>query len=108
MYIQKENIDNEIFTKKVILLNKLYYIITHQIWTYKNMSDLDNLINRFTDLSDSLKKPKDEDILCQYCSSVIHYNEQFCSSCKKYIELGNKTVKVLPVPGTLQTWISPP
>ena len=40
-----------------------------------------------------LKKPKDEDILCQYCSSVIHYNEQYCSSCKKYIELGNKTVK---------------
>ena len=40
-----------------------------------------------------LKKPKDEDIVCQYCSTVIHYNEQFCSSCKKYIELGNKTVK---------------
>ena len=60
MYIQKENIDNEIFTKKVILLNKLYYIITHQIWTYKNMSDLDNLIDRFTDLSDSIKEPKDE------------------------------------------------
>ena len=60
MYIQKENIDNEIFTKKVILLNKLYYIITHQIWTYKNMSDLDNLIDRFTDLSDSIRKPKSE------------------------------------------------
>ena len=60
MYIQKENIDNEIFTKKVILLNKLYYIITHQIWTYRNMSDLDNLIDRFTQLSDSIRKPKDE------------------------------------------------
>jgi len=60
MYIQKENIDNEIFTKKVILLNKLYYIITHQIWTYKNMSDFDNLIDRFTDLSDSIRKPKSE------------------------------------------------
>lgn len=60
MYIQKPNLDNDIFTKKVILLNKLYYIITHQIWTYKNMSDLDNLIDRFTHLSDSIKKPKDE------------------------------------------------
>ena len=59
MYIQKPNIDNDIFTKKVILLNKLYYIITHQIWTYRNMNDLDNLINRFTDLSDSIKQPKD-------------------------------------------------
>jgi hypothetical protein len=27
------------------------------------MNDLDNLINRFTDLSDSLKKPKDEEML---------------------------------------------
>jgi hypothetical protein len=63
MDIQKGNIDNDIFSKKVILLNKLYYIITHQIWTFRNMSDLDNLINRFTDLSDSLKKPKDEEML---------------------------------------------
>jgi hypothetical protein len=63
MNIQKGNIDNDIFTKKVILLNKLYYIITHQIWTFRNMNDLDNLINRFTDLSDSLKKPKDEEML---------------------------------------------
>ena len=63
MDIQKGNIDNDIFAKKVILLNKLYYIITHQIWTFRNMNDLDNLINRFTDLSDSLKKPKDEEML---------------------------------------------
>jgi hypothetical protein len=63
MNIQKGNIDNDIFAKKVILLNKLYYIITHQIWTYRNMSDLDSLINRFTDLSDSLKQPKDEEML---------------------------------------------
>ncbi len=63
MDIQKGNIENDIFAKKVILLNKLYYIITHQIWTFRNMSDLDNLINRFTDLSDSLKKPKDEEML---------------------------------------------
>jgi len=27
------------------------------------MNDLDSLINRFTDLSDSLKKPKDEEML---------------------------------------------
>lgn len=60
MYIPNKNIDNDIFTKKVILLNKLYYIITHQIWTYKNMSDLDNLIDRFTQLSDSIKKPNNE------------------------------------------------
>lgn len=58
--MDKNNIDYDIFTKKVILLNKLYYIITHQIWTYRNMNDLDNLINRFTDLSDSIKQPKDE------------------------------------------------
>jgi hypothetical protein len=63
MDIQKGNIDNDIFAKKVILLNKLYYIITNQIWTFRNMNDLDNLINRFTDLSDSLKKPKDEEML---------------------------------------------
>lgn len=52
------SIDNDIFSKKVILLNKLYYIITHQIWTYRNMSDLDNLIDRFTELSDSIQNPK--------------------------------------------------
>ncbi len=63
MDIQKENIDNDIFAKKVILLNKLYYIITHQIWTFRNMNDLDNLISRFTSLSDSLKEPKDEEML---------------------------------------------
>ena len=61
--MDKKNIDDNIFTKKVILLNKLYYIITHQIWTFRNMNDLDSLINRFTDLSDSLKKPKDEEML---------------------------------------------
>lgn len=60
MNSNQQNIDNDIFSKKVILLNKLYYIITHQIWTYKNMSDLDNLIDRFTDLSDNIRKPKDE------------------------------------------------
>ena len=63
MNIQKENIDNDIFNKKIVLLNKLYFIITHTVFTYRNMDDLDNLINRFTDLSDSLKKPKDEEML---------------------------------------------
>ncbi len=63
MDIQKGNIENDIFAKKVILLNKLYYIITHQIWTFRNMNDLDNLISRFTSLSDSLKEPKDEEML---------------------------------------------
>ncbi len=63
MDIQKGNIDNDIFAKKVILLNKLYYIITNQIWTFRNMNDLDNLISRFTSLSDSLKEPKDEEML---------------------------------------------
>ena len=63
LQMDKKNIDDNIFTKKVILLNKLYYIITHQIWTFRNMNDLDSLINRFTDLSDSLKKPKDEEML---------------------------------------------
>jgi hypothetical protein len=63
MDLQKQKVDNDIFSKKVILLNKLYYIITHQIWTYRNMNDLDNLISKFTDLSDSIVKPKDEMLL---------------------------------------------
>ena len=63
MDLQKQNVDTDIFSKKVILLNKLYYIITHQIWTYRNMNDLDNLISKFTDLSDSIVKPKDEMLL---------------------------------------------
>ena len=63
MNLQKQKIDNDIFTKKVILLNKLYYIITHQIWTYRNMNDLDNLISKFTDLSDSIGQPKEEMLL---------------------------------------------
>ena len=40
-----------------------------------------------------LSKPKEEDIQCAYCNISIHYNELYCSSCKKYIQLGNKTVK---------------
>ena len=35
-----------------------------------------------------LKKEKEKDIACKFCEHSIHYNEEFCSSCKKYIELG--------------------
>jgi hypothetical protein len=63
MNIQKQKIDDDIFTKKVILLNRLYFLITHTVWTYRNMSDLDNLISKFTELSDSIGKPKDEMLL---------------------------------------------
>ena len=63
MNIQKGNIDNDIYNKKIVLLNKLYYIITHTVFTYRNMNDLDNIIAKFIDLSDSLKKPKDEEML---------------------------------------------
>ena len=63
MNIQKQKIDDDIFTKKVILLNKLYFLITHQVWTYRNMNDLDSLIRQFTELSDSIGKPKDEMLL---------------------------------------------
>jgi len=37
-------------------------------------------------------KPKEEDILCTFCMSSIHYNEEYCKSCKRYLELGT-TVK---------------
>jgi hypothetical protein len=40
-----------------------------------------------------LSKSKEEDIQCSYCNISIHYNELYCASCKKYIQLGNKTVK---------------
>ena len=63
MNIQNGNIDNDIYNKKIVLLNKLYYIITHTVFTYRNMNDLDNIIAKFIDLSDSLKKPKDEEML---------------------------------------------
>ena len=63
MNIHKGNIDNDIYNKKIVLLNKLYYIITHTVFTYRNMNDLDNIIAKFIDLSDSLKKPKDEEML---------------------------------------------
>jgi len=37
-------------------------------------------------------KPKEEDIQCQFCLASIHYDELFCSGCKRYLELGT-TVK---------------
>jgi hypothetical protein len=37
-------------------------------------------------------KPKEEEKMCEYCSTIIHYNEMYCSGCKKYIEL-KQTVK---------------
>ena len=40
-----------------------------------------------------LKHEKNEIILCEYCSHEIHYNENFCTSCKLYISLGNVTLK---------------
>ena len=39
------------------------------------------------------KRKREQIVNCQYCAAEINYNEQFCSSCKRYIELGNKTVK---------------
>jgi len=37
-------------------------------------------------------KEKEKVIICEYCATEIHYNETFCSGCKKYLELGT-TVK---------------
>jgi hypothetical protein len=39
------------------------------------------------------KRKREEDQLCTYCAKVIHYNEEYCSGCKTYIKLGNKTQK---------------
>ena len=61
--MDKKNYENEIYSKKIFLLNKLIYIITHQSFNFRNLNDLDNLINRFVDLSDSIKQPKDEMML---------------------------------------------
>jgi hypothetical protein len=58
--MDKKNYENEIYSKKIFLLNKLFHIITHQSFNFRNLNDLDSLINRFIDLSDSIKQPKDE------------------------------------------------
>ena len=39
-----------------------------------------------------LKHSKEDSKNCEYCQTPIHYNELFCSGCKKYIEL-ETTVK---------------
>ena len=47
-------------------------------------------------ISNPKKRKRDEsnDIgICRYCCAEIHYNEQYCDSCKNYINLGRKTVK---------------
>ena len=58
--MDKKNYENEIYSKKIFLLNKLFHIITHQSFNFRNLNDLDNLINRYIDLSDSIKKSKNE------------------------------------------------
>jgi hypothetical protein len=63
MYIQKRKVKNDIFTKKILLLNKLYYLITSQVWTYRNMDHLDSLIQQFIELSNTINKPKEEMLL---------------------------------------------
>ncbi len=63
MYIQKRKVKNDIFTKKILLLNKLYYLITNQVWTYRNMDNLDSLIQQFIELSNTINKPKEEMLL---------------------------------------------
>ena len=44
-------------------------------------------------LINPLKRKREQNINCEYCQTEIHHNEQFCSGCKRYIELGNKTIK---------------
>lgn len=39
----------------------------------------------------SFSYPKEEEKICNYCQNIIHYNEEFCSGCKSYIQLG-KTI----------------
>ena len=33
-------------------------------------------------------KEKEEEKNCSYCGVIIHYNEEYCSGCKRYLELG--------------------
>lgn len=61
--MDKKNYENEIYSKKIFLLNKLFHIITHQSFNFRNLNDLDSLINRFVDLSNSITKPKNEMLL---------------------------------------------
>lgn len=52
----QQNIERDLYNKKLIILNRLYYMITHYIWNTNNFSDLDNLVNRFKDLSNDIEK----------------------------------------------------
>ena len=40
------------------------------------------------------KEQKDEDIICQYCSIPIHYDEEFCSGCKQYVVSEHVSLKL--------------
>lgn len=39
------------------------------------------------------KYKKDEVKLCEFCATEIHYTDQFCKSCKVYIQNGKVTLK---------------
>lgn len=36
---------------------------------------------------------KEEDKVCTFCATVIHYNQELCSGCKNYLTQSEKTVK---------------
>ena len=58
-----QQLDKELYNKKVYILNKLYYMITHYVWYSNNMDQLDSLIDRFRDLSNDIQKGKNEMLL---------------------------------------------
>lgn len=39
------------------------------------------------------KRKRSQESTCSYCAADINYDEEFCSGCKRYIDLGGKTVK---------------
>ena len=52
----QSNIERDLYNKKLIILNRLYYMITHYIWNNNNMGELDNLVDKFKDLSNDIEK----------------------------------------------------
>jgi len=44
------------------------------MWTYRNMDDLDNLIDRFTELSDNIQKPQKEEMLLKNIRNNVVYD----------------------------------
>ena len=52
----QSNIERDLYNKKLIILNRLYYMITHYVWTNNNMGELDNLVDKFKDLSNDIEK----------------------------------------------------